>query len=104
MTGGESAIVSAAGIIVGLTLREIPSIIAEKVLLRKHKQTDEQKANGNGKRLEMRGDMKEVFVDTLKQDILPVLNRQTEILEAIAETNGQMKDGILVLVDRGKRR
>lgn len=106
MTGGEGAIVSAASIIVGLTLRELPRIIMERVLLRKsHKEEPVTGVNGNGgRRLELRTDVEKVFVDTLERDIKPVLERQTEILGQIAETNSQMKDGILILVDRGKRR
>jgi len=106
MTGSEGLIISAAGVIVGMTVRELPRIVLEKVLLRRQPKSAEPPlyVNGNGKRLELRGDVEKVFVDTLSRDILPVLNQQTAILGQIAETNSQMKDGILILVDRGSKR
>ena len=100
MLPSEGLIVSVSGIIIGMVARELPSIIMEKVLMRKNHSKPEQ---SNGTRLQLRDDVKDVFIDTLKQDVLPVLNQQTSILEKIAETNSQMKDGILILVDRGKR-
>lgn len=102
MTGLELTISSSAGAIVGLAARELPRIIMENVL-RLPKREKKTEANGNGHRLQLRDDVKEVFVDTLKQDILPVLNQQVKILEALSNTNTQMKDGILILVERSNR-
>jgi hypothetical protein len=106
MTGMEGTIVAVAGTICGLTIRELPAIILEKVFMYPHKTKKGEvvSTNGSAARIQLREDVKEVFVDTLKQDILPVLNQQTMILSQIAKTNSDMKDGILVLVDRGNKR
>ena len=58
MTGSEGLIISAAGVIVGMTVRELPRIVLEKVLLRRQPKSAEPPlyVNGNGKRLELRGD------------------------------------------------
>ena len=44
-----------------------------------------------------RDDVKEVFEDTLKADILPLLMRQTDILSSLANTTSTLKDSVVRL-------
>lgn len=99
MTGSEATLMAASGTLLGIVLREVPRIVMEKIFLRKQPES----SNGNGKRLELRADMKEIFVDILARDIAPIMNRQTEILGQIATTNESMAQHIAILVDRGER-
>jgi hypothetical protein len=90
MTGGEATLVMVAGVIVGGVVREIPGIIFERML--------KLKRNGTGNAgYATHNAIKEIFVDTLKADVMPLLQRQTDILEEMAKSNSGMKDSLLVL-------
>jgi hypothetical protein len=106
MAGYETYITSVGWFFAGVVLREMPKIVLEKILMRNGKQT--AIPNGNGLPNSARRDVKEVFEDTLKADVLPILQQQSETLKSIAETNSKMSEGIsrLVILEetRGRRK
>jgi hypothetical protein len=90
----------------GVVIREVPKVVLEKVFMKQP--TKGTLPNGNGLASATRRDVREVFDETLKAEVTPMLSQQTKILEAIAETNARMSEGITKLVTleeyRGRRK
>ena len=92
MTPFDKIIVAIAIFLIGIITREGFRLLFDRIL--------KKNGNGNGvvKYLYVtRNDVKEVFEDTLKADILPLLNRQTDILQSLAITSSTLKDSMLRL-------
>jgi hypothetical protein len=107
----DTVVVSAAGMIAGFTLRELPRIFLDRVFVRAKKTTPVE-SNGNGTAGEKsvlywrdanRTDVALVVNEVLRAEVLPLLNRQTGILESLARTNEAMKDGVIKLVTLAER-
>ena len=92
MTGIEAMVVATGFTIFGVTARELPGIILDRVFLRKHKHggSSNGNVNGNGLSHASRQDVKEVLESTLKADVIPLIQEQTHILESLASTSSDL--------------
>ena len=111
MTGVEAAVVAAGFTFFGITVRELPGIILDKVFLRKHKNgasSTNGSVNGNGLSHASRSDVKEVLEYTLKADVIPLLQGQTQILQSLAATSSDLSkvstQMVTILQERRPRR
>jgi|SRR5579859_1560405 len=106
MTPGELAIVAPISAGIGAVAREIFKYGIKKIL-RMDEPTVSVSVTAppvnavpggtNGISSSYRREVKEVFEDTLKADVLPILENQTRILQSMGDSQKDIRDGILKL-------